>query len=387
MAKAKKDKKKNDPLQVAKDILEKHGEDLVKTGTEIVAKPSRLLPISPVIDLNIGGGVPSGSVVLLAGDEKCGKTVTALQMCKNAQKQGRNVYYLNVEHRLKKRDLLGIKGLDPETINIIGSFRNENDDGEVISGKILTGEEWLSIAEHYIHSDTECVVVIDSISQLTTETEINANIGDKTGDGAYRLMSQFVKRMAPVLSVNGCILIGIQHMIANTRAMPGQKKKSRSGGRKIRYAVDVDLECTHTVPWRVGKEEDSEQIGQEVNWITRSTAILAPGRKFISKLRYGIGIDETAELFELGKSLGFITVGGSWYTLDYMRNHEDVLGMKWEEVLDKKSKKMNPVKELAKLVKTQGAESVLNLFSEKPEYLECLRKDLYDMLGVEDEGS
>ena len=84
----------------------------------------------------------------------------------------------------------------------------------------------------------------DAIGEFEGDT-----LGDVVGDGAYRLMSQFIKRMAPVLSVNDCILIGIQHMIANTRARPGQKSKGRSGGRKIRYAVDVDLECRYISPW------------------------------------------------------------------------------------------------------------------------------------------
>ncbi|SVB99235.1 uncharacterized protein METZ01_LOCUS252089, partial [marine metagenome] len=119
----------------------------------------------------------------------------------------------------------------------------------------------------------------------------------------------------------------------------------------------------------------SVQIGQDVHWITRSTAILPPGRKFTSKLRYGIGLDDLAELFELGKNLGFIT-GRGWYTLEYMSNHEDVLGVKWEE----KQGKLVP--ELAKLVKAQGQEKIQSLLRENPQYIECLKKDIYDMVGI-----
>ena len=372
--------KNKDPLQIAKDLFKKYGEHLVKTGSEIIAKPMKLVSVSPIIDINIGGGIPEGSVVLLAGDEKCGKTVTALQICRNAQQQDRNIHYLNIEHRLKKRDLEGISGLNSEAIHIYGSFKEDDEDGNVVASKLLTGEEWLSIAEHCLHNDPGCIVVIDSISQLVTEKEINANIGDVVGDGAYRLMSQFIKRMAPVLSVNDCILIGIQHMIANTRARPGQKSKGRSGGRKIRYAVDVDLECRYISPWTVGGDDDAEQIGQDIHWITRSTAILPPGRRFTSKLRYGIGLDDLAELFELGKALGFIA-GKGWYTLDYMRNHEDVLGIKWEEKQDKKTKEFKPTPEVSKLVKAQGQEKILSLLKENPKYIECLKTDIYDMLG------
>ncbi|SVC57245.1 uncharacterized protein METZ01_LOCUS310099, partial [marine metagenome] len=240
-------------------MLDKYGEHLIKTGSEIISKPPKLIPVSPAIDINIGGGIPEGSVVLLAGDEKCGKTVTALQICRNAQEQGRNTYYLNIEHRIKGRDIKGIAGLDESKLHVIGSSKRQEIAGKIIDGHILTGEHYLSIAEHLFHNDPRCVIVLDSISQLVTEKEINANIGDVVGDGAYRLMSQFIKRVAPVLSINDCILVGIQHMIANTRARPGQKTKGRSGGRKIRYAVDVDLECRYITPWTVGGDDDSIQ--------------------------------------------------------------------------------------------------------------------------------
>jgi RecA/RadA recombinase len=371
-------KEKPDPFKVSKDLIQKHGEHLIKTGAELIAQPQILIPISPIIDLNIGGGIPEGSVCLLSGDEKCGKTVTALQICKNAQRLGKNVYYMNIEARLKPRDMVGIHGLDPNKIIVVGSYREDNDDGSLIASKILSGEEWLAMAENYLHNDPGCVVVLDSISQLVTAREIDANIGDVVGDGAYRLMSQFIGRMQPVWKVNRCVVVGVQHLTANTRAKPGQKTKVRTGGRKVRYAVDVDLICTHISPWTVGNKEDGEQIGQIIHWKTASTSILPPGRKFDSKLRYGVGLDEVAEYFEVGKSLGFITSSGAWYTLSYLQNHLDLLGLdEWK--VDKKGKL---VKEVSSQVMRQGEEKILQLLADKPEFVECLQQGISEMLGV-----
>jgi hypothetical protein len=92
-------------------------------------------------------------------------------------------------------------------------------------------------------------------------------------------------------------------------------------------------------------------------------------------------LDDLAELFELGKALGFIE-GKGWYTLNYMRNHEDVLGVKWEEKQDKKTKESKPTPEVSKLVKAQGQEKILSLLKENPKYIECLKSDIYDMLGM-----
>ena len=370
---------KQDPFKVAKDLLAKHGDNIVRSGDAMVSDKQEIVSVSPLIDVNIGGGIPEGSVVLLAGDEKCGKTVTALQICKNAQSMGKNIYYLNIEARLKSRDLEGIEGLDLEKINVVSSYREDDSEGNLVQSKILSGEEWLSFAENFIHNDPGCVVVLDSISQLVTERQLQADIGDVTGDGGFRLLSQFIGRIAPVVVVNKCIVIGIQHLIANTRARPGQKTKSRSGGRKIRYAVDVDLECTYIQPWKASSADDAEQIGQRVNWITRSTARpIPPGRKIESLLRYGVGLDVIGELISLGKSLGFIKVSGSWYVLDYMQNHLDVLGVD-EWAVDKKGK-LTP--EMSKLVQAQGEHKAHDLLKANPDYLDCLQKDIYEMLGM-----
>ena len=370
-----------DPFEIGKDILEKYGKGIMKKGTQIIEAKTQVIPISPNIDLALGGGVPEGCFVLLAGDPKCGKTVTALMLCKNAIDQGRNVYFLNVEGRLKRRDLLGINGLDADKITVIGSFLEDEEDGKggKVNGKILRGEEWIEIAEHFIHNDPGCVVVVDSFSQIATEKEFNVDVGEVAGDGGYRLLAQFTKRIATVLPVNKVTVVGIQHLIANTRAKMNQKKKGRSGGRKIGYAVDVDLECTHFELVKASSAEDAEVVGQTVNWVTKSTAILPPHKKIASIIRYGVGIDVVYELMELGMQTGFIT-GSGWYVLEYMQDHLDVLGVdEWK--VDNKGKLVEA--ELKAKVQIQGKENLCQHLRENPQYVEILQKEIYTMLGME----
>jgi len=366
-----------DPFEIGKDVLAKYGKSIMKKGSEIIEQTNKLIHVSPNIDIALGGGIPEGCFVLLAGDPKCGKTVTALMLCKHAIDMGKNVYFLNVEGRLKRRDLLGIAGLNADRMVVIGSFLEDDGHGGKVNGKILHGEEWIEIAEHFIHNDPGCVVVIDSFSQIATEKEFTVDIGEKAGDGGYRLLAQFTKRVATVLPVNKVTVVGIQHLIANTRARMGQKTKGRSGGRKIGYAVDVDLECKYIELVRASSAEDSDVIGQKVHWTTGSTAIVAPHKKIVSIIRYGIGIDEVYELMELGMETGFIN-GTGWYTLDFMQNHLKLVGFdEWK--VDNKGK-LDP--ELAKLVRAQGKENLCTMLRNNPKYVEALRKDIYDMLGL-----
>ena len=49
---------KQDPFKVAKDLLAKHGENIVRSGDAMVSDKHEMVSVSPLIDVNIGGGIP-----------------------------------------------------------------------------------------------------------------------------------------------------------------------------------------------------------------------------------------------------------------------------------------------------------------------------------------
>jgi recombination protein RecA len=363
MAKEEKEKK-TDVHKVFKSLEKKYGDKIFKSGEQLVSTQLDIIGVSPFVNVGIGGGISEGSVVLLSGDPKCGKTVTSLMIAKNAQKQGRTVVLLNIETRLKKRDLLGIKGLDldPEKLIVVGSFREEDEEGNA-EGKIITAEEYLAIAEHYIHECPGCIIIFDSISQLVTEDELSSEISKQHRAPAAVLMARFTKRMSPVISVNKCIMVGIIHMVANTSGI-GRKTKTRSGGRKVQYAVDVDLECTYTESWNVGTKENPNVIGQIVHWKTLSTSSnVPPNRKFKSYLRYGIGLDEAYEMLQLAVDFGLVDRNGSWYTFSLEAIGEE----EWSD-------------DVVKRYKTQGAEKAYVFLMERQNIYDLLEKEVMDVI-------
>lgn len=350
-------KKKKAEKSVFDELSSKYGDKIFKTGEQLLEIEPKVVSVSPKVDVGLGGGIPEGSFVLLTGDAKVGKTVTCLQIAKNCQKDGRNIYFLNIEGRLKQRDLKGILGLDANSVNIIGSFRDEED------GKILTAEEWLAIAEHFIHSDPGCCVILDSISQLATEKELTAKLGEQLRAPAPVLLAQWTKRMMPVINVNRCIVLGIRHLIANTSGFG--PAKSASGGRKVQYAVDVDLWCEYTEKWDSGPADNPNQVGQIIHWKTGSTGTnVPPNRKFTSYLRYGIGIDEAYELMMMAKDFLLIRTSGAWHYLDFLADHYEELGLEeWDEEAQKK-------------YKVQGEDNLYHYLKDNPQIWKILEKEV-----------
>jgi RecA/RadA recombinase len=236
-------------------------------------------------------------------------TTTSLDFAATAQRpeyQGslktpREVYYLNIEGRLKKRDLEGIPGLDLSRFHVIGSQQ----------GKILHAEEYLQIGERIINEIPGSVIIIDSYSALCTEAEITSDMDKmQRADGA-KLLAKFCRKVANVIPVNKNIVIGITHLMGNPTGY-GAEFKEKSG-QAIAYQTDIKLRAKTFKPWVVGT--DNTQIGQEIEWQVVCSALGPPGATTTSFIRYGQGVDKCTELVNLASDLGIINKGGAWYTI------------------------------------------------------------------------
>jgi recombination protein RecA len=211
------------------------------------------------------------------------------------------VYYLNIEGRLKKRDLEGIPGLNLDRFHVIGSQQ----------GKILHAEEYLQIAEKIINEIPGSVLIIDSYSALCTEAEITSDMDKmQRADGA-KLLAKFCRKVANVIPVNKNIVIGITHLMGNPTGY-GAEFKEKSG-QAIAYQTDIKLRAKTFKPWTLSA--DSTQIGQEIEWQVICSALGPPGGNITSYIRYGQGVDKYMEAITLASDMGIIHKGGAWYTL------------------------------------------------------------------------
>lgn len=335
-------------MSLKDDVVKNFGDDIILTGNAIVDKKNVIIPVSPSLDIVLNGGIPEGSFVVLTGQPKCGKTTTSLDFAATAQKpeyQGslkdtRDVYYLNIEGRLKKRDLEGIPGLNLDKFHVIGSQQ----------GKILHAEEYLQIAEKIINEIPGSVVIIDSYSALCTEAEITSEMDKmQRADGA-KLLAKFCRKVANVIPVNKNIVIGITHLMGNPTGY-GAEFKEKSG-QAIAYQTDIKLRAKTFKPWTLSA--DSTQIGQEIEWQVVCSALGPPGANITSYIRYGQGIDKYMEAIVLASDMGIIHKGGAWYTISALPDKP----------------------------KFQGTEKVRQYLLDNPKAYSDLVKSIKDTMGI-----
>ena len=322
-----------------KDIVKEYG-DVLHDPASITDEELSVISISPKLDIALGGGVPEGSLFIMTGPEKVGKTVTALTFCANAQRLNRKTYYGNIEGRLRKRDIEGIKELklDPELFKIIGSTQ----------GNILSAEKYLSIFDQIIHTQPQTICVVDSFSALSSDAELTGNLTDQQVMTVQKVLSKFCRRISNVLPINKVTVVGITHLMANVSSFGRQKTKVEKSGSALKYQVDVKLHASHTEKIMQG----DSQIGQTIHWQVVTSAIGPPGQKVTSHIKYGRGIWKEMELADLMIDFGLVQKSGAWLKLP---NEE----------------------------KLQGKNNLAKYLEDNPEKYGEFEKEIFSMVGIE----
>jgi recombination protein RecA len=352
MSKLKKTNSKFSEDAVSNSIVSKYG-DVVRSGTEVLENINSLnvIGVSPALDIALGGGIREGSVVVMTGDPKSGKTTTALHFAAKCQSSGKRVIYVNTEGRLSKQNFDGIKGLQPDNILII----------ESTDERVLTAEDFLNIVEYYINNDPGCLIIADSLSNMVPACELEGEVRTGVRNALPRLLSMFFKRISGTLMKNKTMLICITHNIANTGGSPYAPQKMADCGNMLQYQAGTNMIITHRGKWQVPKDT-GPHVGQIANWVIKtSNAGGRPNSTAESWIKYGIGIDETQEIVHIACEFRLIKSAGAWYTIQCAVDNPDNPIV--SEILTQNNVEKTP-EAIEKFFKFQGINNVSEFLNE-----------------------
>ena len=285
-----------------KGLIKQYGEGVIVPGTFILENRKKVLSISPMVDMALGG-IPEGVLVTLSGPPGCGKTTLALQIAAAAQADGRLVFYEDAEGRLKPMNLEGIFGLDSKKVRVIRSTEERQ----------LNGEDYLNIGTNVLKAHPGCVLIIDSASALCAANEMASEVTGSSRSANPKTLGNFCRKNAGVISTMNNIVIIIKHIIANTSGYGSPWMED--GGVKVKYQADIQLRTTKTPEsW----EESKSIVGQIVEWDVLKYALPLHNniRKFKTYIRYGIGVDHIQETMELAQDYGVVDLAGSWLSFE-----------------------------------------------------------------------
>ena len=292
---------KKDALATALAQIEKQfGKGAVmKLGDNAAMQVEAISTGSLGLDMALGvGGVPRGRIVEVYGPESSGKTTLALHILAEAQKQGGEVAFIDVEH-----------ALDPVYAEALGVDINN-----LLVSQPDTGEQAMEICEALVRSGAIDAIVVDSVAAMVPRAEIEGEMGDSFVGLHARLMSQALRKLTGAVSKTNTIVIFINQLREKVGVMYGNPEVT-TGGRALKFYASVRIDVRRVETLKNGQE----MIGNRTRAKVVKNKMAPPFREAEFDIMYGEGISLLGELIDLGVKLDLVQKSGSWYSMGEVR--------------------------------------------------------------------
>lgn len=307
-------------LETALSMVNKQfGEgSLIRLGEATKMQVETISTGSVAIDLALGvGGLPRGRIVEIYGPESSGKTTLCLSIIAEAQRNGGNAVFIDVEH-----------ALDPHYAKVVGV-----DLANLMVAQPECGEDALNIAETLIRSGAIDVVVVDSVAALVSRQELDGQMGDTTVGLQARMMSQAMRRLTAAISRSSCLCIFTNQIREKIGVMFGNPETT-PGGRALKFFASVRIDIR-----RIGQIKDTsgKVIGNRTKIKVVKNKVAPPFTECEFDIMYNEGISVTGSLIDLGIEQKILEKKGAWISYNgeligqgreaakaYLMQHKDV---------------------------------------------------------------
>jgi recombination protein RecA len=306
------------------------GDGTIMSLSEMNETKIECIPTDSVsLDIALGGGIPKGRIIEIIGHESSGKTTIALHLCKNVQKDGGLVAFIDVEH-----------ALDPEWAERIGV-----DLSSVYISQPSSGEEALQIAGLLIDSGKFQLVIIDSVAALVPKKELENEIGDQTMGLQARLMSQALRVLNPSVSKTNTCLIFINQYRQKIGVLYGNPDVG-CGGLALKFYASVRIDTRATS--ETVKDDSGNITAKGVKAKIIKNKVAPPFRVAEFNINYECGIDSNLDLIKNAVDYGVVEKSSSWYSykgqkigqgedaaVEYIKNRPIIKESIYSEVIEK----------------------------------------------------
>jgi len=276
-------------------IQREHGEGSIMRLSDDPHQEVEAIPTgSLALDNALGvGGVPRGRITEIFGPESSGKTTLAAHIVAEAQKLGGTCAFVDAEH-----------AFDP---NYAGQLGVDTD--ELLISQPDTGEQALNITDTLVRSGALDVIVIDSVSALVPQAELEGDMGDTHVGLQARLMSQALRKLAGTINRTKTALIFINQIRMKIGVMFGNPETT-SGGRALKFYSSVRMDIR-----RIGAVKDGQDVvGNRTRVKVKKNKVAPPFQEAEFDLIYGEGISSLGEMIDLGTEYDILQKRGSWYS-------------------------------------------------------------------------
>lgn len=296
----KNEKNKEVVEKTIKEIEQRFGKgSIMKLNSEQTDKIQVIPTGSLTLDIALSiGGFPKGRIIEIFGPESSGKTTLTLHAIAEAQKQGGNVAFIDVEN-----------ALDPNYAKAIGI-----DLDNFIISQPDSGEKALDIVESLIKSENFSLIVVDSVAALVPEAELKGESGDSFMGLHARMMGQAMRKQSAIVSKTNTIVIYVNQLREKVGVIYGSPEVT-PGGKALKYFASLRLDIRKSEFIK----EDGAFIGIRSNVKVVKSKVSSPFKVAQLEIMYGKGIAKEGEILDLAVDLELVQKSGAWYS--YQNKH------------------------------------------------------------------
>ncbi len=274
-------------------------------------------------------GIPVGKVTELAGLEATGKSFLAAQCAANAQKMGIGVIYFDSE-----------SAIDPSFLEKAGC-----DLGSMMYVQAQSVEFVLETIEELLGAtDDQLLFIWDSLAFTPSVSDVAGDFNPQSSVATKaRILAKAMSKLVIPLADKKATFLVLNQLKTNIPQGPMARQIAMTtpyitpGGKAMHYAYSLRI-------WLTGRkskaayvlDDNGFRIGSEVKVKLEKSRFGTQGRTCTFRILWGtdpIGVQDEESWFEALK--GFMTVAGSWYTLEHKGYTKRFQPSKWVGLLQK----------------------------------------------------
>jgi recombination protein RecA len=301
---------------ILQGLTKKYG-DIVETGVE-KNDYDRIPFSSPRLNYMSFGGLPMGHLHEFSGPEGSGKTTTAFDIIKNAQKKFADEY--------KKAKKTNTGALERKVVfcDVEGTFdyawatKFGVDTTKIIRLKMAgwAASEVLNALLELMKDPQVGLGVLDSIAAMPADQLADKSVGDKVYGGIALPLQNFTNQVKRYLVENNSMIICINQVRDNLGSLFGGT--TTPGGRGFRHACSTRLEFRKGKFIDVNNKELTSNAenpaGNLINVVVLKSKVFPSTRRVgYYTIKYVTGPDLLNDYIEVGLQVGVIKQRGAFF--------------------------------------------------------------------------
>ena len=279
------------------------------------------------LDLVLGGYLPLGKIIELNGESAAGKSTLALYMASKLCKQGKIVYYIDIERGVDTKimqnmgllEYLGTKFILDQKTSLYSELQAVMDE--------QLGKDLKDRTKKPSRTDkTPDLIILDSLAMLVPDSSKEKDIESNVSNNmiAARYATQMFKDIVGDLAEVGTTFLFINHTQTKMKKVGfgmSVAYQDSAGSSIVKYGPDVRLYLSDSKELKVVRKaitgNQEARIGSTASLWTKKSRVEDNGIKVPIKLLDAFGIFNGYTLKPICENLGWIMGSGGHY---YVQN-------------------------------------------------------------------